>query len=151
MAVPRRRSARNSGDADAVALVGLRTVAEAKATEATDAVATAIESARHGPAPPWSRSRPAAGRRGPHRTSRTAVAAAAEAAEGFVRNHVAARLLAHAVDLYRERHQSPILKRAGEHFLHLTGGRWEGIGVDYGAEPPTLKPLRPASSRTSTP
>ena len=129
------------GDADAVALVGLRTVAEAKATEATNAVATAIEAhvtARAAVVEVEARG----GAARAAQDEQDAVAAAAEAAEGFVRNHVAARLLAHAVDLYRERHQSPILKRAGEHFSLLTGGRWEGIGIDYGAEPPTLKPLR---------
>ena len=129
------------GDADAVALVGLRTVAEASAKEATDAVAAAIEAhvtARAAVAEVEARG----GAARAAQDEQDAVAAAADAAEGFVRNHVAARLLAHAVDLYREKHQSPILKRAGEHFLHLTGGRWEGIGVDYGVEPPTLKPLR---------
>ena len=129
------------GDADAVALVGLRTVAEVQATEATNAVAAAIEAhvtARAAVAEVEARG----GAARAAQDEQDAVAAAAEAAEGFVRNHVAARLLAHAVDLYRERHQSPILKRAGEHFSLLTGDRWEGIGVDYGVEPPTLKPLR---------
>ena len=129
------------GERDSVALVGDKTIAEAIAKERSEAVAKAIEAhvtARRAVAEIEARG----GAARAAQDEQDAVAAAAEAAEGFVRSHVAARLLAHAVDLYREKHQSPILKRAGEHFSLLTGDRWSGIGVDYGEEPPTLKPLR---------
>lgn len=71
-----------------------------------------------------------------------AVAAMAEAVEAFTRDHVAARLLARAIEHYREAHQNPIVARASEAFAALTLGRWSGIGIDYDAEAPRLAAKR---------
>ncbi|MGQ3675106.1 AAA family ATPase [Xanthobacter sp. TB0139] len=65
-----------------------------------------------------------------------------EAAERFIRDHIAARLMTLAVERYREAHQSPILTRASAAFHSLTCGRWDGIGVDYDAPVPRLAARR---------
>lgn len=62
--------------------------------------------------------------------------------ERFVHAHAVARLLTHAVDRYRQAHQSPIVTAAAAAFRTLTSGRWEGIAIDYDAEPPRLAAVR---------
>lgn len=71
-----------------------------------------------------------------------ALADLAVAVESFSRNHVAARLLARAIERYREAHQSPIVSRASGAFAGLTLGRWSGIAVDYETPAPRLAALR---------
>ena len=71
-----------------------------------------------------------------------ALADMARAIERFSRAHVGARLLALAIERYRERRQSPILERAGAAFATLTGGAWQGLGVDYDSDPPRLAARR---------
>ncbi|HSI39583.1 MAG TPA: AAA family ATPase [Xanthobacteraceae bacterium] len=71
-----------------------------------------------------------------------ALTAIAETADRFVRDHVAARLVGAAIERYRAQHQSPIVERASRAFAGLTGGRWEGIGIDYEQDPPRLAARR---------
>jgi uncharacterized protein YhaN len=71
-----------------------------------------------------------------------ALADMAQAIERFSRAHVGARLLTLAIERYRERRQSPILERAGAAFATLTGGAWQGLGVDYDSDPPRLAARR---------
>ncbi len=71
-----------------------------------------------------------------------ALAEIAEAMEKFAEEHVAAQLLTAAIERYRKEHQSPIVARAARAFATLTRGAWEGVGVDYDAEPPRLAALR---------
>ncbi len=73
-----------------------------------------------------------------------ALAEIAEASERFTRDHVTSRLLARAIERYREAHQHPILNRASAAFRTLTNGRWEGIAVDYDADTPRLAATREA-------
>ena len=44
---------------------------------------------------------------------------------------LAAGLLAHSMDRYRERHADPVMQRAGAHFSVLTGGRFSRLVQDY--------------------
>lgn len=69
-----------------------------------------------------------------------AAAEIAETVAHFTRDHVAGRLLALAVERYRQEHQSPIVARASALFSTLTRGRWQGIGIDYDAPQPRLGP-----------
>lgn len=62
----------------------------------------------------------------------------------FTRAHVAARLLTHAIERYRQTHENPIITRAAEAFRTLTRGQWDGIAVDYDAEPARLAAVREA-------
>lgn len=71
-----------------------------------------------------------------------AIADMGAAMERFTRAHVAARLLAFAIERYREAHQSPLVARAAAAFATLTGGRWSGIDIDYDEEPPRLAAVR---------
>ncbi|MFG1343303.1 AAA family ATPase [Xanthobacter autotrophicus DSM 431] len=71
-----------------------------------------------------------------------ALADLAVAVEVFSRSHVAGRLLARAIERYREAHQSPIVTRASGAFSGLTLGRWSGIAVDYDADSPRLAAVR---------
>ncbi len=45
---------------------------------------------------------------------------------------LAADLLADSMESYRERQADPVLKRAGEHFSLLTGGRFARLAQEYG-------------------
>lgn len=71
-----------------------------------------------------------------------ALAGIAGAIERFTRDHVAARLLTAAIERYRQQHQNPIVERASRAFAALTCGRWDGIGIDYDADPPRLAARR---------
>lgn len=44
---------------------------------------------------------------------------------------LAAGLLAHSMERYRERHADPVMQRAGAHFSVLTGGRFSRLVQDY--------------------
>ncbi|MFG1440625.1 AAA family ATPase [Xanthobacter sp. V0B-10] len=83
-----------------------------------------------------------AGAAGAAQDMQDAIADLGDAMERFTRAHVAARLLAFAVERYRERHQNPIVTRAAEAFATLTDGRWSGIGIDYDKDPPRLAAIR---------
>ncbi|MBN8940750.1 MAG: AAA family ATPase [Rhizobiales bacterium] len=128
-------------DLDDEALVRQVAEAEAAAETARGARDTAIE----GDAAAKARLREveqATGAAGAAQDEQDALAEIAEAVHRFTRDHVAARLLSSAIDVYRERHQNPIIERASRAFAMLTGDRWTGIGVDYDQEPARLAAQR---------
>ncbi|MBV9538333.1 MAG: hypothetical protein JOY70_05310, partial [Acidisphaera sp.] len=63
-----------------------------------------------------------------------ALADAAGAAERYARLHVARTLLQSGIERFRREQQGPLLRRAGQHFSALTGGRYAGLvlGEDGG-------------------
>jgi uncharacterized protein YhaN len=50
----------------------------------------------------------------------------------YLRLRLASEVLQRAIESYREKHQGPILTRAGELFLRLTAGRHSGLSTDFG-------------------
>ena len=56
-----------------------------------------------------------------------------EAAEEWLRVRVARSMLSAGAERYREANEGVLVARAGELFAELTGGSFEGIGVDYSA------------------
>ena len=71
-----------------------------------------------------------------------ALADMAEASERYVRVTTAVRLLAWAIDRYRDQKQGPMLARAGAIFSTLTLGRHSKLFVDYDKTPLSLSALR---------
>jgi uncharacterized protein YhaN len=68
-------------------------------------------------------------------------------AERWARVHVAEVLLAREIDRYRERHQGPVLARAGMLFTRMTLGAFTGLRVAYGDDDqPVLECVRAAAS-----
>lgn len=64
--------------------------------------------------------------------------------EEYARLKLAAAVLAGAVERYRERHQGPILQRAGELFAELTLGSFVGLRAEYfEGSKPELVGVRP--------
>ncbi len=59
-----------------------------------------------------------------------ALADARAAAERYARLHVARVLLRAGVERFRKEQQGPMLRAAGAHFAHLTGGRYRRLIVD---------------------
>lgn len=78
-----------------------------------------------------------------------ALAKMADAAERFIKVHVASRLLRFAIDRYRETRQGPLLAQASETFCTLTRGSFVKLTVEFDSEPPTLIGLR-ANGRAVT-
>lgn len=66
----------------------------------------------------------------------------AEASERYVKVTTAVRLLAWAIDKYRDQKQGPMLLRAGAIFSTLTLGRYSKLFVDYQKTPLSLSALR---------
>lgn len=67
----------------------------------------------------------------------------AAAVEKYLNLKLQSLILKRAVERYREEHQDPVLKRAGEIFQALTGGSFAGLVVDYdGKENAVIKGLR---------
>ncbi|HEX4259592.1 MAG TPA: AAA family ATPase [Acetobacteraceae bacterium] len=62
-----------------------------------------------------------------------AAAAMGASLQRYARLHVAARLLRHGIDRFRQRQQGPLLTRGGAHFAALTAGRYDRLLVGYGA------------------
>lgn len=63
--------------------------------------------------------------------------------EQYARCRLAAHLLEHEMDRYREAHQGPLLERASELFEHLTLGLFARLKVDYDAKDrPVLRCVR---------
>ena len=50
----------------------------------------------------------------------------------YVRMRLASEVLKRAIDIYREKHQGPVLERSGELFSHLTCGAFQGLRVEPG-------------------
>ncbi|MBB5753355.1 AAA family ATPase [Prosthecomicrobium pneumaticum] len=126
---------------DEAALLAARLAAEGDVARAAAAHAAAIE--RHIAADhALAALDETAGAAAAAQDERDALAEITDAATRFVRDHTAARLLSSAIDLYRARHQSPLIERVSAAFATLTGGAWSGIGIDYDQDPPRLAALR---------
>jgi uncharacterized protein YhaN len=67
----------------------------------------------------------------------------ADAAERFIKVHIAGKLLRWAIDRFRETKQGPMLARASEIFSGLTLGSFSKLVVDFESDPPRLDGLRP--------
>ena len=67
----------------------------------------------------------------------------ADAAERFIKVHIAGKLLRWAIDRFRETKQGPMLARASEIFSSLTLGSFSKLVVDFESDPPRLDGLRP--------
>ena len=65
-----------------------------------------------------------------------------DAAERFIKVHVAGKLLRWAIDRFRETKQGPMLSRASEIFSDLTLGSYSKLIVDFESDPPTLEGRR---------
>jgi uncharacterized protein YhaN len=70
----------------------------------------------------------------------------ADAVERFLKVHTAARLLAWAIERYRDARQGPMLAAASATFARLTLGSFERLMVDFDAQPPSLHGRRPDGS-----
>ena len=66
-----------------------------------------------------------------------------DAAERFIKVHIAGKLLRWAIDRFRETKQGPMLARASEIFSSLTLGSFSKLVVDFESDPPRLDGLRP--------
>lgn len=66
-----------------------------------------------------------------------------DAAERFIKVHIAGKLLRWAIDRFRETKQGPMLARASEIFSGLTLGSFVKLVVDFESDPPRLDGLRP--------
>lgn len=62
--------------------------------------------------------------------------------EHYILKRAQAVMLKWAIERYRERHQDPLLLRAGELFAKLTTGRYASLKVDSGGSSPRLLGLR---------
>ncbi|MDE2121904.1 MAG: hypothetical protein KGJ64_14525, partial [Betaproteobacteria bacterium] len=67
----------------------------------------------------------------------------ADAVERFLKVHTAARLLAWAIERYRDARQGPMLAAASATFARLTLGSFDRLMVDFDAQPPSLHGRRP--------
>lgn len=90
-----------------------------------------------------------------HGTSTAGVEAAEEAenilatlesqAAQYTRLKLASAILRIGIDQYREQHQSPVVRRAGEFFARLTLGSFSGLKIDYDdGDNPVLIGVRPS-------
>ncbi|MBK8762413.1 MAG: AAA family ATPase [Sulfuritalea sp.] len=66
-----------------------------------------------------------------------------DAAERFIKVHIAGKLLRWAIDRFRETKQGPMLARASEIFSGLTLASFSKLVVDFESDPPRLDGLRP--------
>ena len=66
-----------------------------------------------------------------------------DAADRFIKVHIAGKLLRWAIDRFRETKQGPMLTRASEIFSGLTLGSFSRLVVDFESDPPRLDGLRP--------
>ena len=49
----------------------------------------------------------------------------------YLRQRLAQRMLQQYIEGYRQQHQGPVLKRAGEYFATLSCNSFQGLGIDY--------------------
>ena len=63
-------------------------------------------------------------------------------ASEYLERQLGATLLNKAMELYRAKHQDPLLKRAGEYFSALTCGAFDGLAIDYEDKQRVLKGVR---------
>jgi uncharacterized protein YhaN len=67
--------------------------------------------------------------------------------EHYARARIAARVLAMAIERYRDKSQGPILRRASELFQRITGGSFGGLRAEFGDDGrPVIVGVRPGSS-----
>jgi uncharacterized protein YhaN len=52
----------------------------------------------------------------------------------YLRQRLAQRMLQQYIERYRQQHQGPVLKRAGEYFATLSCDSFQGLGIDYDAK-----------------
>jgi len=60
----------------------------------------------------------------------------------YIEQQLGSTLLTKAMALYREKHQDPLLKRAGEYFATLTCGAFVGLAIEEGENQRVLKGIR---------
>lgn len=84
-----------------------------------------------------------------HKASSEKFSAAAridELAMQYLEQQIGAKLLARAMELYRAKHQDPLLKRAGDYFSELTCGSFSGLEIEYESNARVLKCVRPSGA-----
>ncbi len=67
-----------------------------------------------------------------------ALAEMAEVSGSFIRARLQERMLAHAIERFRERHQSPMLQAASGYFQALTQGSFDRLEVDWEQQVPVI-------------
>jgi exonuclease SbcC len=67
----------------------------------------------------------------------------AKEARSYARVRLAGAVLSRVVQVYREQHQGPLLRRAGEVFARITLGSFLGLTVDYEDDRQVLLGVRP--------
>lgn len=70
-------------------------------------------------------------------------------ARTYARVRLAGAVLDRVVQLYRERHQGPLLKRAAEVFARITRGGFSGLTIDYADDRQNLVGVRPDGNSVS--
>ncbi|HEX6828020.1 MAG TPA: hypothetical protein VF104_03475, partial [Burkholderiales bacterium] len=73
----------------------------------------------------------------------------AKESRAYARARLAGAILSHVVQTYRDRHQGPILQRAGEIFARVTLGSISGLTVDYEDDQQVLLGVRPDGARVT--
>lgn len=71
----------------------------------------------------------------------------ADEARSYARARLASAALGRVMQLYREQHQGPLLKRAAEVFARITLGSFSGLTIDYEDDRQVLLGVRPDASR----
>lgn len=71
----------------------------------------------------------------------------AQEARVYSRVRLASGVLARVIQLYRDQHQGPLLKRAGSVFARITLGSFSGLTVDYEDDRQVLLGVRPDGAR----
>ncbi len=79
--------------------------------------------------------------------ARSLAARIAKEARAYARVRLASALLNRVVQIYRERHQGPLLRRAAEVFARITLGSFAGLTVDYDNDRQVLLGVRPDAAR----
>ncbi|HVK55546.1 MAG TPA: hypothetical protein VM532_11025, partial [Burkholderiales bacterium] len=68
-------------------------------------------------------------------------------ARAYTRSRLAQAVVARVIQSYRERHQGPVLRRAGEIFAKITLGSFSGLVTDYDNDAQVLLGQRPDGGR----
>jgi uncharacterized protein YhaN len=90
------------------------------------------------------------GAAGAAQDEQNALAEIAEMIDTWTLTAAAERLLSAAIEAYRNRHQNPVLHRAGEAFAIATANAFSGITVDYDdADKPRIVAVRSDQSRVA--
>ncbi len=71
----------------------------------------------------------------------------AKEARAYARARLAGAVLNRVIQIYRDRHQGPLLKRAAEVFARITLGSFSGLTVDYEDDRQVLLGVRPNDAR----